>query len=75
MAKSKTGDEQNVQKIECPVCGNEVTFTARFKLEKGGQKKLVDFGCDMQGKCGIPDWDPCPFYVLHRENKRISRKG
>ena len=74
MAKSKAGEEQNVQTIECPVCGNEVTFTARFKHEKGGRKHLVDFGCDMRGKCGIPDWDPCPFYVLQRENKTFSKK-
>jgi hypothetical protein len=74
MAQPKTGDEQKVQKIKCPVCGNEVTFTARFKHEKG-DRQLVDFGCDMQGKCGIPSWDPCPFYVLHRENKTISKKG
>ena len=75
MAEPKTGDEQKALKIGCPVCGSEVTFTVRYKHEKGGSKHLVDFGCDMQGKCGIPDWDPCPFYVLHRENKKISKKS
>jgi hypothetical protein len=75
MAKSRAGDEQNVQKINCPVCGTEVTFTARYKHEKGGPKHLVDFACDMQGKCGIPAWDPCPFYVLHRENKKMSKRS
>ncbi|UCH85391.1 MAG: hypothetical protein JSW50_06810 [Candidatus Latescibacterota bacterium] len=73
MSKPKPGNETKVQKVECPVCGNEVTFTAHFKNEKGRERRLVDFGCDMQGKCGIPSWDPCPFYVLHRENKKISK--
>lgn len=75
MPKPKSGDERKVQKIHCPVCGNEVTFTAKFKREKGGVRQLVDFGCNMQGNCGIPSWDPCPFYVLHRENKTISKSG
>lgn len=74
MAKPRSGNEQKVQKIKCPVCEQTVTVSAKYKQLADGDTCLVDFGCDLQGQCGIPSWDPCPFYVVYREKKKITKR-
>lgn len=62
-----------VDKLGCPIVKDTVTVTVKYDSDESGQDKLVYFGCNMEGKCGIPDWDPCPLYVTYRGKKRKKK--
>ena len=70
-------DSQKGRKVDtlgCPVVGDNVDVTSHYEKDASGKDTLVYFGCSMEGKCGIPDWDPCPLYVTYREKKRKKKK-
>jgi hypothetical protein len=53
--------------VDCPVYGNKVRITANYVPTDDFVPALVDFDCNVQGKCGIPSWDPCPLFVRYLE--------
>ena len=69
MADDHSGYDHSVEKLGCPVCGATVTLSTTYRHTDSGGRSLVDFGCDMEGKCGISLWDPCPLYVAYLERK------
>ena len=74
MTDAGSGKKPKVDKLGCPVMNGKVMVTAKFKPNESGEDTLVYFGCNMEGKCGIPDWDPCPLYVTYREKKHKKKK-
>ena len=74
MAGGGSKTKTQVDKLGCPVVGGNVTVTAKYEKDKAGKDTLSYFACDHDGKCGIPDWDPCPLYVTYRESKPKKTK-
>ncbi len=70
MAGDGAEKKGQVDRLGCPVMGDKVTVTARYDKNETGKDTLSYFSCDHEGKCGIPDWDPCPLYVTYREKKK-----
>ncbi|MDH3215924.1 MAG: hypothetical protein OEN01_06470 [Candidatus Krumholzibacteria bacterium] len=64
--------EHRVDKVACPLCGDNVTVSATYRHSDVGHKCLVDFGCNMEMACGIPSWDPCPLYVAYLEEGFVT---
>ena len=71
MTGTESGNEYLVERLGCPVYGDQVTCTATYQTSPGG-RTLVDFACNMEGMCGIPSFDPCPMYVAYLEQLRAS---
>jgi hypothetical protein len=65
MTRASNPRESQVETKRCPVCGREVT--CRVIYTASGERRLVHFECSIEGKCGIPSWDPCPLYVDYLE--------
>ena len=67
MARVKSDEERRVEEAPCPVARSMVTVSATYRRMVDGGRCLVEFGCDRQGRCLIPDWDPCPLYIVYRD--------
>lgn len=61
--------EPLVESMGCPVSRRDVTCRVQYVVA-AGERSLVNFECTMEGRCGIPSWDPCPLYVRYLEDRR-----
>lgn len=62
--------EPLVETTGCPVSRRDVTCRVQY-VAADGRRSLVSFQCTMEGRCGIPSWDPCPLYVRYLEDSRM----
>lgn len=74
MTDVRYGDEHRVDTLACPVSGTTVTVSATYRRADDGKRSLVDFGCSMEGTCGISAWDPCPVYVAYVEQNATMKR-
>jgi hypothetical protein len=59
--------------VDCSVFGGEVEINATYMPTTAGERSLVDFTCSLEGKCGVPSWDPCPLFVRYLEQTGEDR--
>ena len=72
MSFAKRQRKAKVSRYACPVEGCEVSVYVTYD-DEDGYGTVTDFGCSRQGECGIPSYDPCPFYTELIERHGIRR--